>query len=215
MKKLVVLSVLVLLSLVVVSSAEEFDFFYLVPQLSDSFGKSDEPYDDHRLVSRRLYVLFQWPGSFCDTKTGWCFPGTGKPVTDFGIHGMWPNYSKCKTQGVLDGVIEMVTKGKKKCRPEFGIHGMWPLQLWEKGPAEGDGRQLAGARVQGREEHPVLDPRVGEVLNMIVSFDSETYFLIDINDTIKKGVGFMTKLESNQGITDEAQLYRVYHCVDR
>lgn len=34
----------------------------------------------------------QWPGSFCDTKQSCCYPTTGKPAADFGIHGLWPNY---------------------------------------------------------------------------------------------------------------------------
>lgn len=33
----------------------------------------------------------QWPGSYCDTKQSCCYPTTGKPATDFGIHGLWPN----------------------------------------------------------------------------------------------------------------------------
>nr|GMD90676.1 extracellular ribonuclease LE-like [Ipomoea batatas] len=34
----------------------------------------------------------QWPGSYCDTKKSCCYPKTGKPDSDFGIHGLWPNY---------------------------------------------------------------------------------------------------------------------------
>lgn len=35
----------------------------------------------------------QWPGSYCDTKKSCCYPTTGKPAADFGIHGLWPNYN--------------------------------------------------------------------------------------------------------------------------
>ncbi|KAG0482866.1 hypothetical protein HPP92_010950 [Vanilla planifolia] len=48
------------------SSAQDFDFFYFVQQ---------------------------WPGSYCDTKRSCCYPTTGKPAADFGIHGLWPNYN--------------------------------------------------------------------------------------------------------------------------
>ena len=35
----------------------------------------------------------QWPGSYCDSdKKSCCYPTTGKPAADFGIHGLWPNY---------------------------------------------------------------------------------------------------------------------------
>jgi hypothetical protein len=35
----------------------------------------------------------QWPGSYCDTDSGCCFPLTGSPGAQFGIHGLWPNYN--------------------------------------------------------------------------------------------------------------------------
>ncbi|KAJ3705827.1 hypothetical protein LUZ61_009532 [Rhynchospora tenuis] len=35
----------------------------------------------------------QWPGSYCDTSSGCCYPTYGKPPSDFGIHGLWPNYN--------------------------------------------------------------------------------------------------------------------------
>lgn len=38
-------------------------------------------------------VVDQWPGSYCDTKQSCCYPTTGKPASDFGIHGLWPNYN--------------------------------------------------------------------------------------------------------------------------
>lgn len=34
----------------------------------------------------------QWPGAYCDTKRSCCYPTSGKPAADFGIHGLWPNY---------------------------------------------------------------------------------------------------------------------------
>ncbi|KAI3730765.1 hypothetical protein L1987_61942 [Smallanthus sonchifolius] len=55
---------LTLHSLLVLSASQDFDFFYFVQQ---------------------------WPGSYCDTKHGCCYPRTGKPASDFGIHGLWPN----------------------------------------------------------------------------------------------------------------------------
>ena len=34
----------------------------------------------------------KWPGAYCDTKRACCYPTSGKPAADFGIHGLWPNY---------------------------------------------------------------------------------------------------------------------------
>jgi hypothetical protein len=38
-----------------------------------------------------MYLVLQWPGSYCDTKQSCCYPKSGKPAADFGIHGLWPN----------------------------------------------------------------------------------------------------------------------------
>ncbi|KAF8772907.1 hypothetical protein HU200_005303 [Digitaria exilis] len=38
-----------------------------------------------------FFLVLQWPGSYCDTKQSCCYPKSGKPAADFGIHGLWPN----------------------------------------------------------------------------------------------------------------------------
>ncbi|KAL5196491.1 hypothetical protein ABZP36_000003 [Zizania latifolia] len=91
-------SLAALLLPLVVASATDFDYFYHVQQ---------------------------WPGSYCDTKFGCCYPGGGKPPADFTLHGLWPNYAACRTtygdvQLVDDGgVAGELEKKKKKCWPEF------------------------------------------------------------------------------------------------
>lgn len=217
--KIVALSaVLLLLCLVAVSSAEEFDFFYLVQQ---------------------------WPGSFCDTKKGCCFPDTGKPATDFGIHGMWPNYAKCKTRGeVGGGALEMVTKRKKKCWPEYcnngeplkitaitdllkGLDANWPTLAcksgksfefwsyeWKKhGTCSGlDQHGYFSTALGFKAQHNLTAILAGAG---ILPTDEKTYFLSSIRDAIKEGTGFTANLECNRGAAGETQLFQVYQCVDR
>ncbi|KAF0906875.1 hypothetical protein E2562_013267 [Oryza meyeriana var. granulata] len=112
--KLAAIAVALLLPLVAgVASADEFDFFYLVQQ---------------------------WPGSFCDTQKGCCFPDTGKPAPEFGIHGLWPNYAKCRpAEPELVDDVEMVVDGvpaigrhhrRQKCWPEYCNDGN-QLNPWE------------------------------------------------------------------------------------
>lgn len=53
-----------------------FEVKWKIPLTNSSFG----------------FVHLQWPGSYCDTQKSCCYPTTGKPAADFGIHGLWPNY---------------------------------------------------------------------------------------------------------------------------
>lgn len=89
----ILIQLLVLQYLSVVSVSQDFDFFYLVLQVS-VFVLS-------YVIFQCMYVfyfgvlfwIFQWPGSYCDTQQSCCYPTTGKPEADFGIHGLWPNYN--------------------------------------------------------------------------------------------------------------------------
>ena len=88
------IKLLIVQCLVVVCFSQDFDFFYLVQQVS-------HPSASIRNILSGIYVLnfmsflllsSQWPGSYCDSKQSCCYPTTGKPDADFGIHGLWPNY---------------------------------------------------------------------------------------------------------------------------
>ncbi|KAG8079633.1 hypothetical protein GUJ93_ZPchr0007g4066 [Zizania palustris] len=87
-------------------TAKTFDFFYLVQQ-----------------VVACWVVLY-----FCDTQKGCCFPDTGKPAADFGTHGLWLNYGKCRSgRDELtseEGSFDMAIVGRRqvrteKCWPEY------------------------------------------------------------------------------------------------
>ncbi|RLN22715.1 ribonuclease 1-like [Panicum miliaceum] len=69
-------------------------------------------------------------GSFCDTQQGCCFPSTGKPPADFGIHGLWPNYAECRAAArVAAEAFDIVGVGaRKKYCPEYCDDGN-PLTL--------------------------------------------------------------------------------------
>jgi len=83
-------------------------------------------------------AFMQWPGSFCDTRQGCCFPDDTKPAAAFGIHGLWPNYAKCRGRGrqglaraMLGDDAFLSTVGRRgKCWPEYCDDGN-ELSPWE------------------------------------------------------------------------------------
>ncbi|RXH79553.1 hypothetical protein DVH24_040700, partial [Malus domestica] len=85
----------------------DFDFFYFVQQvvkiLSMTFNLIFRVFNHFAQVVKILSMTFSllflrsqnptWPGAYCDaTNFTCCYPKSGKPTADFGIHGPWPNY---------------------------------------------------------------------------------------------------------------------------
>ncbi|WVZ66766.1 hypothetical protein U9M48_015947 [Paspalum notatum var. saurae] len=211
------------------STAEKFDFFYLVQQ---------------------------WPGSFCDTRQGCCFPDTGKPAAGFGIHGLWPNYAKCRSgqQGLAlaramlgDGgaFLSAATVGRRgKCWPEYCDEGN-PLRPWEirdlVASLDRDWPTLSCKSGRSLEFWSYEWKKHGTCSNLaqhdyferalalkaehdlaavlagagIVPSDTDTYALSSVSDAIARGTGFTANLECNRDADGEVQLFQVYQCVDR
>uniref|UniRef100_A0A0D9X1T7 Uncharacterized protein n=1 Tax=Leersia perrieri TaxID=77586 RepID=A0A0D9X1T7_9ORYZ len=107
----------------------------LLPLVAGATAAADDEFDF-------FYFVQQWPGSFCDTDRGCCFPDTGKPAAEFGIHGLWPNYAKCRPTAD-DGPeaaasIDMVVdddgshhhRRRQKCWPEY-CNNSNNLHPWE------------------------------------------------------------------------------------
>ncbi|TKW36015.1 hypothetical protein SEVIR_2G412400v4 [Setaria viridis] len=225
--KIAIAFVLLFSLLAVSSTAEKFDFFYLVQQ---------------------------WPGSFCDTRQGCCFPDAGKPAADFGIHGLWPNYAKCRgsqLQGLARAVLGedaaalFSAVGRRgRCWPEYCNDGN-TLSPWEIRDlvASLDRNWPTLSCKSGRsfefwsyewkkhgtcsnlEQHEyfarALELKAAHNLTAIlagagiVPSNTETYSLSSVGDAIAQGTGFTANLECNRDADGEAQLFQVYLCVDR
>ncbi|XVF43122.1 hypothetical protein PTKIN_Ptkin02bG0015200 [Pterospermum kingtungense] len=196
---IIVINVLMVQYLSVLCLAQDFDFFYFVQQ---------------------------WPGAYCDSKRSHCcYPKSGKPAADFGIHGLWPNYkdggypSNCDPDSRFDKseISNLIGTLEKEwptlsCPSNDGIK-FWTHE-WEKhgtcSESELDQREYFEAALKLKQKANLLQA----LTNKGIKPDDEFYELQDIKDAIKEAVGFTPGIECNIDASGNSQLYQVYLCVD-
>ncbi|CAN0923650.1 Extracellular ribonuclease LE [Linum grandiflorum] len=196
---ILLLQALVSLALTGLSVSKDFDFFYFVQQ---------------------------WPGSYCDTQKSCCYPTTGKPDADFGIHGLWPNYadgtypSNCDTSNpfVQSKVSDLISSMQKNwptlaCPSGNGVT-FWTHE-WEKhGTCSEDvldQHSYFANALSLQSQTGLLDA----LTNSGIKPDAEqTYSLTDIKSAIQSKVGYAPFIECNNDESGNSQLYQVYLCVD-
>ncbi|KAF6999952.1 hypothetical protein CFC21_015920 [Triticum aestivum] len=205
--RLQICSLAVLLLPLLLASATDFDFFYHVQQ---------------------------WPGSFCDTTGGCCFPGNVKPAADFGIHGLWPNYAACRPAGDTN---------RTRCWPDFCNAGdtfnpslisdlrsdmdrnwgtlscrsndstaFWSHEWSRHGTCSNMDQHayfLAALRYKARFNLTRILLDAG-----IAPSEERTYCVGSIRDAIGEATGSAPGIECNRNARNETQLYQVYQCVD-
>ncbi|KAK9675914.1 hypothetical protein RND81_11G041100 [Saponaria officinalis] len=172
-----------------------------------------------------FYFVQQWPGSYCDAKKTCCYPTTGKPAADFGIHGLWPNYndgsypSNCDSNTPFDQTQISSLLGKMQrewptlaCPSNDGIN-FWTHE-WDK-----HGTCSESLLDQHSYFQKALDLK--DQTNLLQALSSaginpngESYSIGSIKDAIKEGVGYTPFVECNVDSSGNSQLYQVYLCVD-
>lgn len=186
------------LSLLCVAVAQDFDFFYFVQQ---------------------------WPGSYCDTKASCCYPTTGKPATDFGIHGLWPNYkdgsypSNCDPDShfnrsqVSDLISRMQRSWPTLACPRGDGSSFWSHE-WEK-------HGTCSESVLDQHHYFKTSLNLKETLGLLqilqsagINPDGGSYSLSSIRGAIKDALGFTPWIECNVDASGNSQLYQVYVCID-
>ncbi|CAL9049687.1 unnamed protein product [Musa acuminata subsp. burmannicoides] len=182
----------------VASTAHDFDFFYFVQQ---------------------------WPGSYCDTRQSCCYPSTGKPASDFGIHGLWPNYndgsypSNCDSDWPYDA-SEM-----------SDLMGMMQMNWPTLACPSGDGSSFWSHewRKHGTCSESLLDQRSYfqaalylkkqvDLLKVLqdagIRPDGGFYSLRGIAGAIREAIGYTPGIQCNVDESGNRQLYQIYLCVD-
>ncbi|KAF2553560.1 hypothetical protein F2Q68_00036164 [Brassica cretica] len=190
---------LILPSIFAASSAEDFDFFYFVQQ---------------------------WPGSYCDTQRSCCFPTSGKPAADFGIHGLWPNYkdgtypSNCDNTKPFDSssISDLISSMQKSwptlACPSGSGETFWEHE-WEKhgtcSESVIDQHEYFQTALNLKQKTDLL----GALTKAGINPDGKSYSIESIRDSIKESTGFTPWIQCNTDESGNSQLYQVYLCVDR
>ncbi|KAK1265904.1 hypothetical protein QJS04_geneDACA000602 [Acorus gramineus] len=189
---------LVLAILGSISAAQNFDFFYFVQQ---------------------------WPGSYCDTKQSCCYPTTGKPEADFGIHGLWPNYndgsypSNCDPDSPFDSskVADLRTKMQSEW-PTLACPSGTGLKFWGH---EWDKHGTCSESVLDQHGYFATALDLKDQLNLLKALktagiepDDGLYSLSSVKEAIRAGTGYAPGIECNVDESGNSQLYQIYMCVD-
>ncbi|KAJ9554304.1 hypothetical protein OSB04_018349 [Centaurea solstitialis] len=185
---LMLIKLLTLHSLLVLSASQDFDFFYFVQQ---------------------------WPGSYCDTTKGCCYPSTGKPVADFGIHGLWPNRndgsypSNCDSNNPFDASkISDLTSKMQSDWPTLSCPSSSGLTFWGH---EWDKHGTCSESVLNQHDYFATSLSLKNEIDLLQALEGagiqpngQTYSLSSIKSAIKGTTGYTPYIECNN---DESVSY--------
>ncbi|KAI3516454.1 hypothetical protein L1887_15370 [Cichorium endivia] len=192
------IKLLTLYTLLVLTASQDFDFFYFVQQ---------------------------WPGSYCDTKQSCCYPTTGKPASDFGIHGLWPNRndgsypSNCDASTPFDASkISDLTNQMRSEWPTLSCPSNDGLTFWGH---EWDKHGTCSESVLNQHAYFATALSLKNEINLLHALQSagigpngQQYSLDSIKSAIKGASGYTPWIECNKGTSGNSQLYQIYLCVD-
>ncbi|PSS28744.1 Extracellular ribonuclease, partial [Actinidia chinensis var. chinensis] len=172
-----------------------------------------------------FYFVQQWPGSYCDTKQSCCYPTTGKPATDFGIHGLWPNYndgsypSNCDSGSpfvkskVSDLINRMQMSWPTLACPSGDGSSFWSHEWVKHGTCSESVLNQHGyfkSALDLKEKLGLLQILQGAGINP----DGGFYSLSSISGAIEDAIGYSPGIECNVDTSGNSQLYQIYICVD-
>nr|GME12132.1 extracellular ribonuclease LE-like [Ipomoea batatas] len=172
-----------------------------------------------------FYFVQQWPGSYCDTKdSSCCYPTTGKPASDFGIHGLWPNNndgtypSNCDSSNPYDEskISDLMSKMQQDwpslACPSNNGSSFWSHE-WEKhgtcSESELDQHTYFETALNLKNQTYLL-----QILESAgIQADGNSYNLSSIQTAIENAGGYAPGIECNSDAGGNSQLYQVYFCV--
>lgn len=171
------------------------------------------------------YFVLQWPGSYCDTSQSCCYPTTGKPEADFGIHGLWPNYndgtypSNCDSNNPYDQseVSDLISRMQQEW-PTLACPSGTGSSFWSH---EWDKHGTCSESILDQHSYFATALNLKNKLNILqilgnagIRADGKSYSLSSIKSAIENGIGYAPGIECNTDASGNSQLYQVYICVD-
>nr|CAB3481046.1 unnamed protein product [Digitaria exilis] len=172
-----------------------------------------------------FFLVLQWPGSYCDTKQSCCYPKSGKPAADFGIHGLWPNRNdgtypqNCNPNDEFDPskVSDLMSSLRAKwptlaCPSSDGLT-FWGHEWDKHGTCASDifdEHSYFQAALSLRDQLGVLSALTSAGVNP----DGGYYTLGQIKGAIQQGTGFLPFVECNRDESGNSQLYQLYFCIN-
>ncbi|CAH8391547.1 unnamed protein product [Eruca vesicaria subsp. sativa] len=172
-----------------------------------------------------FYLVLQWPGAYCDTNRSCCYPTSGKPAADFGIHGLWPYYvdglypSHCSPDSKFNQsqISDLVSSLKTKW-PTLSCPSNEGFKLWEQ---EWKEHGTCSESVMNQHDYFEKTLKLRDRVNLLqiltnsgIKPDDGFYDLQSIKDAIKQEIGFTPGIECNKDPELNNQLHRIYLCVD-
>ncbi|KAB1206319.1 Extracellular ribonuclease LE [Morella rubra] len=172
-----------------------------------------------------FYLVQQWPGSYCDTSQGCCYPTTGKPATNFSIHGLWPNYdngsypSNCDSNDPFD--LSEISDLQSKMQvswpslscPSSDDTSFWSHE-WNKHGTCSESVLTEHAYFQAVLNLKSKANVLQTLKNAGIQPNGGFYSLTSIKSAIKGGLGYNSWIECNTDTSGNYQLYQIYLCVD-
>jgi len=169
-----------------------------------------------------FYFVQQWPGSYCDTRQGCCFPLTGSPKAVFGIHGLWPNFndgtypSSCgnepyNPQEVADVLQQLDDDWGSLACPSSDSQTFWNHEWSKHGTCSGLSQHdyfQSAISLYGNYDITTALANAGIVP------DGSQYQIEDIRKAIGSVLnGHLPGVDCNKDGQRNRQLYQVYICV--
>lgn len=168
-----------------------------------------------------FYFVQQWPASYCDTESSCCYPTTGKPAEDFGIHGLWPNRddgswpSNCNEETFDKSEVSDLIRRMQQVWPSLSCPSSDGVKFWSH---EWEKHGTCSLLNQHQYFQIALDLKEKSNLLQVLKdagiSPGKFYSTERIEEAIQNGVGYAPFIECNVDEAGNHQLYQVYLCVD-